>query len=223
MAITPISRRERTAWPLCRCALRWATRHARPICRLILLVFLVALGVGIATQGDAPEWIQGTRELDGGASLVLALSLLYAALLALPFVPAIELGLLVMVLFGKPGAVIAWLATVAGLNLAYGCGRCLGPRLASGSRARLPEAVGRHLDRLAATRSRALAPALTLALLLNMPGNTAVGGGGGIALVYGATRSLSWPLFAAIAALATSFVPLLFLLGIVSVEQFLQD
>jgi uncharacterized membrane protein YdjX (TVP38/TMEM64 family) len=43
----------------------------------------------------------------------------YVLMLALPFVPGVEFGLLLMVLFGPEGVIIAYVATVTGLSLAY--------------------------------------------------------------------------------------------------------
>ena len=44
-------------------------------------------------------------------------AILYMIVLALPFVPAIELGILIMALFGQLGIIVAYLATIGGLFL----------------------------------------------------------------------------------------------------------
>jgi hypothetical protein len=46
-------------------------------------------------------------------------------------------------------------------------------------------------------------------VLINLPGNMLVGGGGGIALVAGMTRLFSWPAFLLTVAVAVAPVPLL--------------
>ncbi len=191
----------------------------RPVCRVTLLVLLLAAAASAIVHGAGLDWLTGQAETERGVGILIALCLLYALVLALPFVPAIELGLLAMVLFGKPGAIVAWIATVVGLNIAYGVGRCIGSNLGEPGRKRLPAVVVRCLDRLTNSRFHRLVPLLTLALLLNLPGNTAVGGGGGISMAYGATGALAWPMFAVVVTVATSFVPLLFLLGLVGVER----
>jgi hypothetical protein len=43
----------------------------------------------------------------------------FALVLALPFVPGVEFGLLLMVLFGREGVIAAYVATIFGLSLAY--------------------------------------------------------------------------------------------------------
>ena len=44
-------------------------------------------------------------------------------ILSLPFVPAIELGVLIMVIFGLPGVIVAYAATVGGLSIAFTAAR----------------------------------------------------------------------------------------------------
>jgi hypothetical protein len=61
-----------------------------------------------------------------------------------------------------------------------------------------------------------------LGLLFNLPGNSLIGGGGGIALVGGMSSGLSWPKFALTVTLATVLVPLLALLGVVDIATLIQ-
>ncbi|MCP1676311.1 hypothetical protein J2T57_003470 [Natronocella acetinitrilica] len=153
------------------------------------------------------------------AGLALAAAA-YAFLLAIPFVPAMEIGLLLMALFGPAGAVTAYVATVVGLNLAYGVGRVLSQSKRPVSRIHLAKRpLPAWLQSIARRLPRNTGCVLMLGVLLNVPGNTIVGGGGGIALTYGATRALSWPRFALTVAIATSALPILFILGFVSLEQ----
>jgi hypothetical protein len=53
---------------------------------------------------------------------------------------------------------------------------------------------------------------LALAIVLNLPGNIVIGGGGGIALMAGASRLYSVPAFLITTALAVSPVPIAILL-----------
>lgn len=196
---------------------------SRRTCRVLPILLLAAVLAGVTWHALGPGW---TLEAGLGGSGLMGLALLcatYALLLALPFVPAVEIGLLVMLLFGKAGAVIAWLATLVGLNIAFAVGRRLGRCAGNGEAVRLPRAISRRLERLEGTRWQALVPVLTLAFLLNVPGNTAIGGGGGIAMLYGATRTLSWPMFALTVAAATCVIPLLFVLGLVGLEPLVES
>ena len=52
---------------------------------------------------------------------------------------------------------------------------------------------------------------IRLAVLFNVPGNTIIGGGGGIGLIAGMSRLFPFPKFVLLVCLAITPVPLLFL------------
>ncbi|MCG6658930.1 hypothetical protein HOP52_14310 [Halomonas campisalis] len=184
--------------------------------RIVLVVTAVVLVV-IQLAGAPPQWLlQGT---DSTLVLVVACGL-YALVLAIPFVPSVELGLLIMALFGPPGAAGAYLATSVGLAGAYLLGRRLG-RSAPLRRIALPARYRARLNAACAGLPAGVLPILSLMTLLNMPGNTAVGGGGGIAMAYGAGRLLSPAVFIATVAVATSFLPLAFVTGLLGLERWM--
>lgn len=54
---------------------------------------------------------------------------------------------------------------------------------------------------------------LSLAVSFNLPGNSALGGGGGIALLCGASRQFEWHWFVLTVVLATAPVPILVVSG----------
>ncbi len=190
-------------------------RHgpASVLVRGAVLLALIAL-VPAALMGTLPGWLENATS---DPLTLIAACLLYAVLLAVPFVPSVEIGLLIMVVFGKQGAVGAWLATLVGLNLAYGIGRLIVRR--RGRDLQLPTRFQAWVARLGRYLPAGWVPALALAALLNLPGNTALGGGGGIAMLYSASRTLNWPAFAITTSLATAALPLTFLFGAVGVEQ----
>ena len=160
--------------------------------------------------------------------LIAGALLIYTVLMATPFVPGIEIGLALLMLRGPDIAPLVFLATVMGLTLAYlvGCRlpltvirrfffdlrmrrvvamidqvAPLGPeaRLAALS-ARLPSWADLPVRRLRY---------LVLALVLNLPGNAVLGGGGGLALMAGLS-GLFRPLPTLITiALAVAPVPLI--------------
>ena len=80
----------------------------RFILRLLLLVFLL---MALGTLGHF--WVQGEFQelkdfldrytVQWGNGVLLAGSLVYLLLLSLPFVPGVELGLLLMCVFGREG------------------------------------------------------------------------------------------------------------------------
>jgi len=159
--------------------------------------------------------------------LLSALLLAYAILIAVPFVPGVEIGLGLLMIRGAEIAPFVYIATVFGLMLAFAAGRCLPYRwlqrlfrdLRLTRAARLIERLQPldHDARLAWLAralprwARPLAGAgryLLYALLFNTPGNGLLGGGGGIACAAGFSR-LYRPLPAfAVTALAVLPVPL---------------
>ena len=201
---------------------RWRTlgRHCRQVVpRLRTVLMLTAVVLTLAKLvGTSPEWLlQGT---DSVVTLITA-CVIYALLLAIPFIPSVEIGLLIMVLFGAPGAAGAYLATCTGLTGAYLIGRRLGGT-APFRRINLPPRYSARLSAITARLPAGMLPVLSLAALLNMPGNTAVGGGGGIAMAYGAGRLLTAPAFLTTVALATAILPIAFVTGLVGLERWVK-
>lgn len=179
---------------------------------LVLAAVIVAV---LQLAGTPPLWLQQGSD---SALVLVATCVIYALVLAIPFVPSVELGLLIMVLFGPPGAAGAYLATCTGLSSAYLIGRRLG-RAAPLDRITLLKTYRARLKAPSAGLPAGLLPVLSLMTLLNMPGNTAIGGGGGIAMAYGAGRLLTLPAFLATVAVATAFLPLAFVTGLIGLER----
>ena len=151
---------------------------------------------------------------------------------ALPFVPGAEVGFGLLMVFGARVALLVYLCMVVALVLAYfvgrlvpraaianAFGRCgfdrarnlvmrMGPLDAKGRLAMLTDlAPGRAVPFLLRHRH------LALLVLLNTPGNSVLGGGGGIALTAGMSGLFPWPGYLATVLLAVAPVPLLFWLG----------
>lgn len=133
--------------------------------------------------------------------------LVYAVLIAVPFVPGIEIGFSLIMMRGAEVAWPVYAATVSGLILAYLAGRFLphawlqrafldlrltrACRLLDDLHALPPE------ERLALMRAQVPGRIGDLALrwrylllagLINLPGSAFIGGGGGICLLAGLTR-----------------------------------
>lgn len=208
------------------------TRAREALPRLALrLAFVVAAAVLIAW---AMDWATGAADdvADDIASgmmfgTIVLFLLIYACLIAVPFVPGIEIGVALLVMRGAEVAPYVYLATVLGLVLAYGAGQRLSYRwlhrlfadLGMRRACRLierTEGLSREarLAELRAALPRWLAPValhgryVMLALLLNLPGNGLIGGGGGIALLVGLTRVFAPAPTVATIGLAVLPVPL---------------
>ena len=128
----------------------------------------------------------------------------YIGLLALPFVPGAEIGLAMLAAFGPAIAPLIYVCTVASMTLAYAVGRFLPigalERLLSLLRMRRAAALVARAGSLSPEKrlamlfdgqpKRAVRLAVryryvALALAVNTPGNSVIGGGGGIMMMAG--------------------------------------
>ncbi len=202
---------------------------ARMILRILTVLFLVYL------LHLAIDWTmaQSKKLEDNGRTMVslgLLLSLLavYTLLIATPFVPGVEIGLSLMLLKGADIVLAVYLATVLGLILAFLLGRLMTVerlilfftdlrlgricQMLEEYRGLSSEDVVQRLEsRLQSTwgqrflRSRYL----MLALLINLPGNAMMGGGGGISLVAGLSRLFDSRFILLTYCLAVAPIPIL--------------
>jgi len=188
---------------------------------------LVAVNLGVGAL------IQRFADPLAGSSFMLNLTLVllwlaYVLLLAIPFVPSMEIGVSLLIAHGAVAAPFVYLGTLSGLSLAYGVGLLLSGPLSSKclmffglSRACAfvdeikqlshQQRLDRMQQALPTWAGRWLLGnrALLLAGLLNLPGNSVIGGGGGIALLAGLSRMFTPLQFFLTIALATMAVPLL--------------
>ncbi len=152
---------------------------------------------------------------------------------AIPFVPGAEIGLAMMLLLGPRIAVLVYGSMVAALMIAYLLGRLIPPAATARAFAILglrrasdlslelaPLDTGARLNLLTARAPRRVVPFLlrhrylALALAFNLPGNSLLGGGGGIALAAGMAGLYPPVAYALTVILAVLPVPLtIFLTG----------
>lgn len=188
---------------------------------VLLLVGGLAVGRAIQMQfqGDTPLGIIG----------IIFILFLFTLLTAIPFIPGIELGIVLLVLSG--GALAPWVyaGLVASLSLAFLAGHLISGKIlgdvfqALGLKKSqqlvqklVPLPREDRLDLLFATLPGKFAPVLlrhryaTLVLILNTPGNTVIGGGGGIALVAGMSGLFSVPGYFGAILIAALPIPVLF-------------
>ena len=214
--------------------------EVRGLSILVLWAVLLVLGHQLSHQGF--HELQDVLTSSGYEIGIFALAMsciAYLLLLALPFVPGVELGLLIMVFFGRDGVIAAYLATIGGLCLAYAAARFLPDQMTSRWVRRLglsdaAEDPGAAINGMVANAKVAGRLAgkfrsfllnhryLTLAACLNLPGNSVLGGGGGIAFLCGLSGQFHWRRFILTVVLATAPIPLLVLSGLVPVEPILE-
>ncbi len=197
--------------------------------RLGLKILIVALAVFVIHM--MMEWATARAEASGRDGVMLgvlaALLFAYAILIAVPFMPGIEVGISLLILEGASIAPLVYAATVLGLSLALMAGRCtpygwlhgvladLRLHRASDLVERLsPMSREQRLDHLTRRAPGWLLPIvrtgryLLLAILLNVPGNAVIGGGGGIAFIAGFSRLFRPSITILVIALAVLPVPL---------------
>jgi hypothetical protein len=207
--------------------------------RYVGLVAKLALFIGIIYAGSlASEWLTSrfvphlTPSTEPTVHrMIMTATVIYLICMMLPFVPGMEIGLALMIVFGPPIVPLVYGATVIALSLSFLVGtvipqssiirgfsalrlerpaRLLEEMQALDVSARLPWLLGRAPGRALPWLLRFRYAALMV--LFNMPGNAVLGGGGGIAMMSGFCRLFSFPGFVVAVSLAVSPVPLLIFL-----------
>ncbi|MEL7106820.1 MAG: hypothetical protein AAGM21_12935 [Pseudomonadota bacterium] len=170
----------------------------------ILIGFIVLATWGVHMIRDALDLqIRPDNEQQVHKAIMIG-AVAYVVLLAIPFVPGAEIGIALLAAFGAAIAPLVYVCTVAAMMLAFTIGRflpiaalervlwVLGLRRAASLVARaaplsknervatLLEGQSRRVVRLA-LRYRYLA----IAVAVNTPGNSIIGGGGGIMIIAG--------------------------------------
>lgn len=212
----------------------------RPGIRWIRIVFLVAAVIALFGLGRMiADMLVGELRIDLAAgnevmlhrAIMTAMSA-YIVTMAMPFMPGAEIGVSMLMLFGGRISFLVWVSTVASLLVAYLIGRLLPVGLAAAAFDQLGLRRARDfVHRLAPMSPRERIELLArkapgrwgdflvrhryvlLAIVLNVPGNIVIGGGGGIAIVAGMTRLFSFPLYLLTILLATAPVPLMVFLA----------
>jgi hypothetical protein len=191
---------------------------------LAIIILLNFAGTWLGQQINFQLFPRHESMLQG--ALLIAL-LLYILLMATPFMPGLEVGMAVMFLFGSKSALLVYLCTIGALSISYTTGRFFPLRIvhrllnwlcletASELVIELePLAQQERLEYLSGKAPSRIAPFLlkhrfvTIALLLNLPGNALIGGGGGIGLVVGMSRLVPFHTYVLVMAIAVSPVPL---------------
>ena len=160
-------------------------------------------------------------------------AIVYLLLIAVPFVPGFEVGFALIGVLGPSIVFLVYVCTLMGLTLSFLIGRwvpvkflialfdCLKLHKLSGLLKTIaPISIEERLAFLVSKAPNRIVPLLlrhryiTLAVIVNIPGNALIGGGGGIALMAGISRLYSVPGFLIAIAIAVAPLPLaIFLFG----------
>jgi len=199
-------------------------RFSRIAIVLAIIILLNVAGTWLGQQINFQLFPRHDTILQG--VLLIAL-LIYILLMATPFMPGIELGLAVMLLLGSKSALLIYLCTLIALSISYTIGRFFPLRLVLRFLKWLYLEKASELitqlepldqqERLAFLNRKTptkIAPFLikhrfvTIAVVLNLPGNALIGGGGGIGLVVGMSNLVSFYKYFLVMAVAVLPVPL---------------
>lgn len=200
----------------------------RQIGRVLLIIALLGslyMGGSVVT-----EWVEQQLQnwsTQKSIGVLLVLTLVYAVLLAIPFVPGVELGWALLMALGVKGLVLVYPATLLGLCTSFLIGRWIPIRAIERLlrwlhlyRAEQLLATVEPLDSqnrfamLIAKAPSKLIPILhrhryiALAVAFNLPGNSLIGGGGGIALLAGVSRLFTFQAFFLLVCIATAPIPI---------------
>ena len=159
---------------------------------------------------------------------VIAAMAIYILLMATPFMPGIEVGMAVMMLLGHKSALLIYMCTLVALSISYLIGRFFPLYLVQRFLqwlylVKASELVSqleplKRSERLNLINEKAptkIAPLLlnhlylTVAVVLNLPGNALIGGGGGIGLMVGMSGVVPFYKYLATVAIAVLPVPLI--------------
>lgn len=202
--------------------------------RVGLVIKVGAFLAVLVAANQAGNWIMGELGLTLRPSneayfhrLIMTALLIYMLLMALPFVPGVEVGMMMISLFGAKIVPVVYLATVVALVTAFVVGRYIPQRFVlelldalNLSRARAlvqrVESLGstERVDFLLQGTSSRWVPFLlrhrhmAVAVALNVPGNAVIGGGGGISVAAGLSGLFSLPAFALTISLAVAPLPI---------------
>lgn len=200
-------------------------------------LLLLPLYVGLLVSGWlAGDWLLGLVSMDVRPSnepqvhaMIMSATAAYILASAIPFVPGAEIGFGLIMALGPNIILLVYVSMVVALQLSYVLGRFVPAQVSAGmfhflglGRARdlvlqmAPLDADARLALLTARAPRRIIPVLlrhrylALAVVLNLPGNTLIGGGGGIALVAGMSGLYRFPAYLLTVMLAVAPVPLFF-------------
>lgn len=209
--------------------LAWAITLAK-LSAIVLLIVLANAGASwLIDSLEIQIWPEYMEIVDRA---VLVGVILYIGLMAMPFLPGIEIGLALMAMLGPKGVVVTYICTLIALTISFGLGRLFPTHLlvsllrwlhlrraAALLKGFASTPAERRLEFFSEITSNQAIPALLkrryllLALLFNLPGNALIGGGGGIAMMAGMSRLYSFPAYLLLISVAILPGPIVVMLS----------
>ena len=196
--------------------------------KLAILILVIVAG-NLLTRGIIEGFDMGIRPSNEPMlhRMIMTAMAAYIVLMAIPFVPGVEIGLAIMMIFGPKVVPLVYSCTLVALCLAFLIGRFIPERSITRflREVRLARAAiflesfqgldsEQRLSRLMEKSPRRLVPwflrhrYLTLMVAINLPGNVILGGGGGLALMAGMSKLFPIHYYVFTVAIAISPIPL---------------
>jgi hypothetical protein len=160
--------------------------------------------------------------------LIVSAIVCYIILIAIPFMPGVEIGLSLIVFLGPKICFLVYVSTVFALAFSYLVGRFIPAHLCARAFGFVgltkaqdllnriePLTVEQRLAYLSEKAPPGVLPFLlrhrfiALAVAINLPGNILIGGGGGIAMFAGMSGIFPFPMYLLTIVLAVAPVPLI--------------
>jgi hypothetical protein len=198
---------------------------------LLLIVVIVLLNSGGGWLAQQVNFQLYPRHEPVLHLMILGSFGLYILLMTLPFMPGIEIGLALMLFLGSKGVFLVYLCTLVALSISFSIGRKIPPKSFSKFldwlHLKKAHDLVLEMESLSLDERRTLlrekTPAklaphllkyryLTIAALLNLPGNALIGGGGGIGLIVGMSGIITYPRYLLLITIAISPVPIMIIL-----------
>ncbi|MCU7857139.1 MAG: hypothetical protein KZQ79_15870 [Candidatus Thiodiazotropha sp. (ex Lucinoma borealis)] len=207
----------------------WTKTLAKIVAFVLVIVLLNVIVSVLIDKLEIQIWPEHLEIVDRAVLLGV---ILYIGLMAIPFMPGIEMGLALMIMLGPKGVLVVYISTLIALTISFGLGKVFPTHLLVSllQWLNLTQAAAllknfdtippeERLQFLSKKTSKQSLPLLLkhryliLALLLNLPGNTLIGGGGGIAMTAGMSRLYSFPKYLFLISIAILPGPILIMLS----------
>lgn len=198
------------------------------------LLYAALLAGGWAAGKWFPAFVELRADAFSGPmawTMIMLTALVFIIVTAIPFVPGAEIGIGLIMLVGTDILAVVYLSMVAALTISYLVGRFIPinktaaafhyfglNKAADLANQMAPLKPRQRLDFLTERAPRRILPFilryryLTLFVVLNLPGNTLLGGGGGIALIAGLSGIFPFPAYLLTILLAVAPLPLFILI-----------
>jgi len=193
-----------------------------------LVLLLCGLGIWISQYLFSQVWPLDMAQ----TNLVIGMLLLiYAICMMLPFMPAIELGLVLLAMLDIQGVIMLYGITVVALSISFAVGQLVPIQVLARlfhflhfrRAAELVKVAGSYgeqeqVERLIQHSPRRLVPFLlrhrygVFGVAVNTPGNVLLGGAGGIAMISGISRLFNFGSFVLMVMIAVSPLPVIVIL-----------